>query len=147
MALQPTSAEATYNVANALKLLGRFDGAQTYYRAALELNPAYAGAWTNLGNVLREGNDLDGALTCPVLQAEALRPASAAVQLNLGHLLRDRGDDMGSGARRFARALELDPQGSVRGAVVVHGGAAADVRGSRRRSRRVVRVMPPHSTP
>ncbi len=107
LVLQPGSARAHYNVANALKASGRLEEATIFYREALSLDPAFADAWTNLGNLLRALEDEEQALNCHRV-ARDLTPADPRVHLNLGQMLKDRGD--GEAAKfELNAALMLDP--------------------------------------
>jgi 4-amino-4-deoxy-L-arabinose transferase-like glycosyltransferase len=59
----PSSAEARFNLAQALRLKGDVEGAIESYRAALALEPALANADFYLATVLEEIGDLEGAQT------------------------------------------------------------------------------------
>ena len=56
--MRPDSPEIHYNLANALRDLGRLNDAVAGYRQALRLRPDYLKAYNNLGNVLREQGKL-----------------------------------------------------------------------------------------
>jgi tetratricopeptide (TPR) repeat protein len=66
------------------------DGAIACYKKAIELNPKYAEAHYNLGNVLLAKHDLDGALAC-YHKALDLDSKYAEALCNLGHVLKQQG--------------------------------------------------------
>lgn len=71
---------------------GDLDGAERYYRKAIELNPRDAGAWLNLGlDVYEARGDLDGAEACYRRTLE-IRPGYAIAVFNLGHIAEVRGE-------------------------------------------------------
>ncbi len=131
LALAPDCAEAHYNRANALlqceyherkskrflrelHLRGyprvaqaRHEAALLGYERALELQPDYADAWFNRGNVLYELNRPKAALQS-YNRAIALRPDHAESHFNRGNALLDlhRHDAV---LRSYDRALQLKP--------------------------------------
>jgi Flp pilus assembly protein TadD len=60
--LQPDFAEAHFNLARALKDLGRVDESIASYRRTLELRPDSAPAWINLANVLSQANRVEASI-------------------------------------------------------------------------------------
>jgi DNA-binding transcriptional MerR regulator len=86
----------------------RFDEAEQLYTRALQLDPALAIAFTNLGNVRYRRGDHAGAevLYRRALACESDQPEA---QYNLGYLLLERGD-AASSLHHFERALEADPR-------------------------------------
>ena len=50
IALSPEDAEAHYNLGNALKQMTNLEDARTSYEKAIELRPAFAEAYLNLGH-------------------------------------------------------------------------------------------------
>ena len=79
----PDSPEIHYNLANALRDLGRLNDAVAGYRQALRLRPDYLKAFNNLGNVLREQGKLAEAVET-YRAALAIRPDYAQGHHNLG---------------------------------------------------------------
>jgi protein O-GlcNAc transferase len=105
--LMPGEADAHYNLAVALKSLGRLDDAAASYRRALKVKPDYAEAHSNLGNVLKDLGRLDDAVTC-YRRALALKPDSADAHNNLGTVLKDLGR-LDDAVTCYRRALALRP--------------------------------------
>jgi serine/threonine-protein kinase len=81
--------------------------AARFYSVALSLRPQSAGVWCNLGVVLRELNDLDGAIAC---HKKAIHhdPRFAPAHSNLGVALRARNDLVGAIAS-YRKAIACDP--------------------------------------
>ena len=81
--------------------------AEAAYHRAIELDPSFANAFTNLGNLLfRRGNSEEAERT--YRRALRVDPEQPEAWYNLGFLLYDRGDL--DGARfGFERALASDP--------------------------------------
>ncbi len=102
------SAATSFNLGNALHLLGRVDDAITRYRWTLEIDGDFADAHNNLAALLLERGDLAGAIT-HLEQTLRLKPGSADAHNNLGVLLLRQGRSE-EAAERFARALEIDPE-------------------------------------
>jgi tetratricopeptide (TPR) repeat protein len=91
----------------ALARQGRFEESAASFREALRLQPGYADALSNLGNVLTFLGRLDEARTC-YEQAAQVRPQDAALLNNLSNLLRIQGDREGA-VERARAALALQP--------------------------------------
>ncbi|MDB5849442.1 MAG: glycosyltransferase [Rhodoferax sp.] len=108
MSLADMQAEMAYNRANQLHAQGHRLEAETQYRAALALRPAYAEALSNLGLVLQDlGRDVEAEAL--YRQALAVRPDYALAHHNLGNALQHLGDLAGAVAcYRRALALGLD---------------------------------------
>jgi protein O-mannosyl-transferase len=81
---------------------------RTFYRTTLARNPAAWMAHNNLGNLLRDDRDLDGAIAHFEAALRA-RPDLAKVRNNLASALRDRGR-VPEAIEHYRRALELDAQ-------------------------------------
>ena len=82
------------------------DRAEAAYRAALEMDPAYAPAHAGLGNVLRERGHLDDALA-HCRRAVELAPEYAIGHADLGRVLQEmRRFDEAMAAYRAALARE-----------------------------------------
>jgi Flp pilus assembly protein TadD len=96
-ALQPTSAQARYNLATALTVARQLDEAAAEYRAALRLDPGYANAHNNLGNVLlAQGRAADAVREFS--EGARLQPKSPAALANLAAAY--------AAANQFDRAIE-----------------------------------------
>jgi tetratricopeptide (TPR) repeat protein len=85
-----------------------YDVAAGAYYAALALQPDSVAVWNNLGDMLLNKGDLDGAISC-YRTALKLDPKLARVHNNLGVALRIRKDIDGAIAS-FQKAIELDPK-------------------------------------
>jgi tetratricopeptide (TPR) repeat protein/tRNA A-37 threonylcarbamoyl transferase component Bud32 len=99
-----------FHLANALnrKNRARWAEAAGYYRAALATRLGTVAVYNNLGTVLKDKGDLDGAIA-QFKQALALDPKCAPGHNNLGTVLKDKGDLDGAIAQ-FKQALALDPK-------------------------------------
>ena len=86
MALQPSLAEAHFNLANGLYCSGRWEEAIAEYRQATQLKPQFAPAWYQLGNALAAHDRLDEAIEA-LRQAATLQPQHAEAWYNLAHAL------------------------------------------------------------
>jgi tetratricopeptide (TPR) repeat protein len=84
-------ADPHYNLAKALRGLGRLDEAIDHYRAALALQPGLAAAHNNLGIALQQQNRLDEAIAAYRAALE-IAPALADAHYNLGTALLTAGD-------------------------------------------------------
>jgi protein O-GlcNAc transferase len=89
---------------------GRFYEAAQCYRQAIQLDPSFAEAYSNLGLILAERGRLEGAALC-FLAAIQHKPESADVYFNLGNLrlMQGRFDEA---ADLLQRALEIQPNDS-----------------------------------
>ena len=102
LSLEPERIEALVNLANLLRMQGRFDD------AAAMLAPALAHrspeVWLTMGSVKREMGDVAGAIE-HYRQALALRPNYAAALGNLADLT----DDADAALSLYGRVLRLEP--------------------------------------
>ncbi|MGD8911072.1 MAG: tetratricopeptide repeat protein, partial [Chromatiales bacterium] len=94
--------------ADALREMGMWRQALTLYRKALQLNPDFSRAHTNLGPMLAHFGQSDEALT-HCLRAVELAPESAQVHKNLGDclFLLERFEEA---MDAYADAYEIDPK-------------------------------------
>ena len=103
----PDSPEIHYNLANALRDLGRLNDAVASYRQALRLKPGHLKAYNNLGNVFREQGKLAEALQT-YRAALAIKPDYAQGRHNLGvTLLAQNCPD--EAVAEFRAALRINP--------------------------------------
>jgi len=103
----PDEPTAHFNLANALKMLGRSDEAIEGFRRAIALAPDYAAAHNNLGNVLSDSGDEATAIEA-YRQAVAVDPHHAQAWANLGNSLRAEGSQEEAVAS-LRRAVDLEP--------------------------------------
>jgi predicted O-linked N-acetylglucosamine transferase (SPINDLY family) len=86
---------------------GRLDEAIAAYRAAIQANPEFAEAYSNLGVALKAKGELEQA-EASYARAIALYPEFAAAHVNLGVVLHAQGQ-AAKAIASFERALALDP--------------------------------------
>jgi tetratricopeptide (TPR) repeat protein len=106
--LDPASAEARYNLGNALFQQGRFDEAIAAYRASLQINPANAQADNNLSSALLKQGRTDEAIAATEKALE-LQPGNVLSQNNLAWILATAPQPS---LRNGARAVQLAAQAS-----------------------------------
>jgi serine/threonine protein kinase/Flp pilus assembly protein TadD len=85
----------------------RLDEAARYLQAALALRPRSAGVYVNLGHLLNQKGDWDGAVAAYQL-AINLKPRYATAHAGLGFAFIKKGDMKGAVAE-LRQAVELDP--------------------------------------
>jgi tetratricopeptide (TPR) repeat protein len=90
---------------------GRFDDAAAHYRRALALDPLFADAHNNLGNIRMAQGDLAAAVAC-YERCLAIDPNTVLAHDNLGLALLRQGK-LDEAAASHRRALALDPRGAV----------------------------------
>jgi len=95
---QPT-ADAHYNLANALRDEGQLNAAIYHYRQAIEQQSDYGNAWNNLANTLKDAGRVDEAIAC-YRHTLALAPDHASAHYNLGYALLLKGD-LGAGFAEY----------------------------------------------
>jgi tetratricopeptide (TPR) repeat protein len=86
---------------------GRFQSAEQIFRQILHVEPAYAVAHNNLGNVLQEQGKLEDAVEC-YRRALQLKPDYALAQSNLGGALQAQGK-WDEAMQCYQRTLQLTP--------------------------------------
>jgi Tfp pilus assembly protein PilF len=87
---------------------GNLDDAEQYIRKALDWNPSYADAWSELGGVYEARNQNAQALAC-FEKALALDPGLTYVQLNAAHAAEQSGDSA-KAEKYYRQALTAEPQ-------------------------------------
>ena len=98
------------------------------YRQALEMAPARAGAWLQLGHVLKESGAHQEAADA-YARALALRPRSSEIHLQIGHLHKLMGD-LGAAASSYARSVALGRGSNEAAAELQRLGHSIDVDGA-----------------
>jgi tetratricopeptide (TPR) repeat protein len=107
LALAPTHAGASYNLAVTLRAQGRLEDAAAQYRRTLQIQPGNAKAHNNLGVILglqgktQEAGD-------HYARALRIQPDYAEAHYNLGNVLRERGDNLRA-VDHYRRALAARP--------------------------------------
>jgi tetratricopeptide (TPR) repeat protein len=105
--LNPTSADACYNIGVTLQKQGKLDEAVAAYHRALEIKPAYAEVYNNLGNTLKEQGKLDEAIAA-YHRALEIKPADAAASYNISVTLQKQGK-LDEAITAYQRVLEINP--------------------------------------
>src|SRR5215471_13599982 len=90
------------------KLMDSISGNLDYYTEALRLQPSYAGAHYNLGNVLNRQGKMQEAIQ-QYTEALRLQPTYAEAQHNLGATLADDGH-IAEAIEHYTEALRLRPR-------------------------------------
>ena len=91
--------------------LGKLEEGEFHTRKAIELNPNFANAYSNLGNILRELGKLEEAESY-TLKAIKLNPDYAIARSNLGTILRDLGK-LEKAELHTRKAIELNPDYAI----------------------------------
>lgn len=108
VAADPDSAIALLKLGTVLLNIGRWNEAETELRRAVEIDPACAGAWVNLGGISLARWDFEGCVEANT-KAVAADPEMVMAHYNrgLGFLYLKRPEDM---LTCFERVLELEPK-------------------------------------
>jgi Tfp pilus assembly protein PilF len=105
--LQRAQADALFQEALELEQCGATSDAVDAYRAVLELDPAFAGAYVNLGTIFFTGRDLEEAEK-NYRQAIEADPQYALARFNLGNLYDELGNRPAA-LKEYEAALKLNP--------------------------------------
>lgn len=99
--------EICHTWAQDLQILGKLAEAETFYRAAIDLDPDRPRSWANLGLTVLRGGRIEEAIQC---EREALRldPTYVEAHNNLGIALHTMGA-LAEAGNHFRGALRLDP--------------------------------------
>lgn len=100
--------QRTFEQALSAQQGGNGERAIAAYRKVLALDPAHAGALSNLASLMRHAGDQDGALQV-FERAARSKTAPAALFYNYGNLLHELNRPLDA-EQAFRRALELDPR-------------------------------------
>src|SRR5207302_82839 len=90
---------------------GQLADAVNCYRQALRINPNHAGAYNNLGNVLKEQGQLADAVNC-YRQALRINPNHADSHYNLGIELTEQGQ-LAEAVNCYRQTLRINPNHAV----------------------------------
>ena len=115
VALRPDSPFSHNQLGHAWRAIHNWGEAEASVRRAIELGtkyPKYAGARLNLGNVMLEKGDLDGA-EASYRAALAIDPTAAGTYYNIG-LVDDRRGDLVRAAEWYSKAVAVDPTRTYR---------------------------------
>ncbi len=104
IARDPGSSTLHFNLANAVRLLGRAEAAEELYRLAVALDPENAVAWYNLADILEEDDRLEDAAAC-LREAVRASPGFADAHFNLATCLEamEREDEAAQHWRAYLR--------------------------------------------
>jgi uncharacterized protein (TIGR03032 family) len=91
---------------------GRLAEAVDAYRAALAINPNYADAYNNLGNVFQDLQQAENALEC-YRQAIRCEPNNVNAYRNLGYVLKEQGR-ISEGLSYLEQAQAIEPNNIIR---------------------------------
>ncbi len=105
--LQRAKADVLFQEALELEQCGATSDAVDAYREVLELDPAFAGAYVNLGTIFFTGRDLEEAEE-NYRQAIEADPEYALARFNMGNLYDELGNRPAA-LQEYQTALELDP--------------------------------------
>lgn len=86
---------------------GKLKEALMHYKQAVNIQPKFADAYSNMGNTLRELQDVTGALIC-FQKAIDINPSFADAHCNLASIYKDTGNII-EAIESYKNALELKP--------------------------------------
>jgi Flp pilus assembly protein TadD len=109
LAIRPGSKAAHNALGVALADQGRLDDAIAHYRRAIELAPAEALPYKNLGNALRRAGGHRSEALQAYRKAVALQPGYAYAHNGLGNALKEEGD-LDAAVAAYRKAIEIDPK-------------------------------------
>ena len=78
-----------------------------HYKEAIRIQPAFADAYSNMGNTLKEMHDIQGAMQC-YTRAIQINPAFADAHSNLASVHKDSGN-IPEAIQSYRTALKLKP--------------------------------------
>ncbi len=105
--INPSHAEASYNMGTALSAIGDLDAAIDSFKQAINIKPGYADAYNNMGGALQDRGDLEAAEES-FKQALKINPSYAAAYYNMANVLKDKGELDGA-IDSFKQALKINP--------------------------------------
>ena len=86
---------------------GRLQEALCHYKEAIRIHPNFADAYSNMGNTLKEMQDINGAMQC-YSRAIQINPAFADAHSNLASIYKDSGNVL-EAISSYRMALKLKP--------------------------------------
>ncbi|WP_054109065.1 tetratricopeptide repeat protein [Novosphingobium sp. AAP83] len=104
----PTSPLLWNILAAGRQALGQLAEAISAYQRAIELQPAYADAYNNMGNALKDQGKLDAAISA-YRRALEIKPAYADAYYNMGNALKAQGK-LDEEIAAYRQALAINPR-------------------------------------
>jgi protein O-GlcNAc transferase len=105
--INPTVADAYYNLGNIYKDCGQLDEAIINFQKSLELNPNNSDAYNNEGIIYKYDKKLDEAMSC-FQKAIQLNPNNAIAHYNLGVIFQER-KQFDNAVSCFQKVLLINP--------------------------------------
>lgn len=90
-----------------LQQQGKLHEALMHYKEAIRISPTFADAYSNMGNTLKEMQDVQGAMQC-YTRAIQINPAFADAHSNLASIHKDSGN-IPEAIQSYRTALKLKP--------------------------------------
>lgn len=87
---------------------GKLHEALIHYKEAIRIHPTFADAYSNMGNALKEMQDIQGAIQC-YTRAIQINPAFADAHSNLASVYKDSGN-IADAIQSYRTALKLKPE-------------------------------------
>jgi len=106
--IEPSFAEAQYNLGVALSKSGRYEDAVAHFEKAIDLNPYFVDGYFATGNAYLNLNRTKEAIE-QYQKALELNPDDASVHYNLGVAYSTSGD-VQKAIEAYGKTLEIDPQ-------------------------------------
>ena len=104
----PLNPRVNYNLATAYRNAGNIKEAMFFYQKAIEINPAFAEAYNNLGLLYFEKLGKANEALILFNKAIGLKPSYPLAYYNRGKVYQDRGD-LDKAISDYDKAIELDP--------------------------------------
>lgn len=98
----------SFNICFNIKFTGKLHKALMHYRQAINIQPNFADAYSNMGNTLRELQDITGALVC-FKKAIEINPTFADAHCNLASIYKDMGR-IHEAIESYKNALKFKPE-------------------------------------
>ena len=108
ISLDPKNLPAKNNLANSLKVLGKFDLSEKLYKEVLEIKPDYLKALNNYGNLKQQLNDYEGAIEL-YKKASLIEPSNITILMSLAGAYHSVGK-INESKEIIYKILEINPQ-------------------------------------
>ncbi|MFA6180472.1 MAG: tetratricopeptide repeat protein [Candidatus Methylopumilus sp.] len=109
---RPDDARWWYRLTDFAEGKSLWNEAETAYRKAIEIDPAYASPWNGLGNLLKNHLGRYEEAEAAYRKAIEIDPASACPWNNLGNLFQDHLGRYEEAEAAYRKAIEIDPAGA-----------------------------------